>query len=68
MVQHVPGINANSELLGFGDSECLLHVGVEGPVSEPRQGVGSQDTVFSGFGLHQDIHSRISLVSLIQKE
>mgnify|MGYP003580835561 CR=1 FL=1 len=68
MVKHVPGINANRELLGFRDFECLLDVGVEGPVSEPRQGVGSQDTVLSGFGLHEDIHSRIRLVSLIQKQ
>src|SRR5207249_2743770 len=47
MVQHVGGVNANAELLGFGDPERLLSVGVEGPESEPCQGVGRQDPVFS---------------------
>ena len=69
MVQHVPGINANGELLGFGDPERLLHVGVEGPESEPCQGVGRQDPVFSGFGIHQHIHGRNFIrVSRIQKK
>src|SRR5678815_2516102 len=47
MIQHVGRINAEAEALGFGDPECLLDVRVEGPVSETRQDVGRQDSVFA---------------------
>ena len=65
MVQHILGVNAELETLGFGNLESLSEVGIEAPAAQTNNGVVAQVAFLAWLGvLEDDLH----VLSIRQKE